>query len=274
MPLQDGLLIAVKDGVVEMTATLVEPHHDDPEDFGHALQERLAEHQYQAMTDDAIMGDDLALASCIVCRDPVPEPLKDPLVKSGFLPETTPGAGQSSSSLFGRLGSSKQRSRLEKWSVRYMRSADVDPQLAALETSISDALPPGELAEVADVGTQLVVAAAQAHFRLPLASRLESLQALERHLDRFRRSHRGRWVLHASAVRALAGFTAACIRAHAPHTRWSPDPEDDSPLWVKTARGVSVETDPEYRVVEFVRRGLRSSLTSYVQDVIRQSENR
>ena len=126
-----------------MTATLVEPHLDDPGDFGDALQRRLADHQYQAMTDDAIMGEDLALASCVVCRDPVPDILKDPLLSSGFTPEEQVRGGQIQRSLFGRLGGSKQRARLEKWSVRYARSGDLDDQLGAFESALVDEVPDG-----------------------------------------------------------------------------------------------------------------------------------
>ena len=176
MPLQDGLLIAVKDGVVELTANLVDPHHDEPTSFGEALHARLAEHQYEAMTDDAIMGEDLKLASCVVCRDPVPDPLKDTLISAGFRPEATPGGGQRQRSLFERIGGSKQRARLEKWSVRYQRSAEIDAHLGAFEASLVEAVPDGPVAEYADEGARSVIDAARTFFRLLLAPTFESLQ--------------------------------------------------------------------------------------------------
>ncbi len=272
MPLQDGLLIAVKDGVVELTANLVEPHGDDPASFTEALQQRLAEHQHQAMTDDTIMGDELALASCIVCRDPIPDALKDPLLGLGFAPEDTPPGGQQPRSLFGRLGSSKQRSRLEKWTLRYHRSDELDPRLAAFEAALVDEVPAGALPEVALEGAHRVIDGARTYLQLLLAPGLAGLEALERQLDQLRRAKSGRWILHARAVRGLAGFTVQSIAAEAPDTQWGPD-EDDSPLWVRAPHGITVATDPEYRTVEFIRRGLRASLSDYVRDVLRQSKN-
>lgn len=274
MPLQNGLLIAVKDGVVELTANLVEPHRDDPAAFGDALQQRLADHQYQAMTDDSIIGDDLALASCIVCRDPIPDPLKEPLVSTGFTPQETPGGGQAPRSMFGRLGSSKQRARLEKWIVRYARSAELDPTLAAFESALIEDLPAGALPDVCEVGAALVADAARTYFRLLVAPGLDGLHTLERHIDGLRRQRRVRWVLHPLAVRALAAFTTLCITAEAPDSEWSDNVDEDDPLWVRARGGHRVATDPEYRVVQFVRRGLRASLTDYVRDVVGQAENR
>ena len=274
MPLQDGLLIAVKDGVVELQANLVEPHRDEPSEFGQALQQRLAEHQYQAMTDDAIMGEDLALASCVVCRDPVPDILKEPLVSCGFSPEATPSGGRLPKSLFGRWGSAKQRSRLEKWSVRYARSAEVDDDLGAFEAALIEELPEGMMFETADERANLVIDAARTYFRILLAPRIESLQTLERHIDKLRRRRRMRWVLHPSAVKALAAYASLCILASAADTQWSEDPDDENPLWVQAQGGLRIETDPEYRIVEFVRRGLRSSLGDYAVEVIHQSRNR
>ena len=274
MPLQDGLLIAVKDGVVELTANLIEPHRDEPTVFSDALQQRLADHQYQAMTDDAIMSEDLGLASCIVCRDPVPDPLKEPLVSSGFIPEETPGGGQQPRSLFGRLSGTKQRARLEKWSVKYTRSAQVDPHLGGFEATLVEDVPEGPLSETADEAAAAVIDAARTYFRLLLAPRLDSLQSLEGFLDKLRRQQRARWVLHPSAVKGIAAYVALCLLAAAPSTQWSHDPDDDNPLWVTANGGRTIETDPEYRVVQFVRRGLRAPLTEYVAQVVRQSQNR
>ena len=274
MPLQDGLLIAVKDGVVELTATLVEPHRDEPVSFGSALADRLAEHQYQAMTDDSIVGEDLALASCIVCRDPVPDPLKEPLVSCGLAPQQVEAGGRAPRSMFGRLGGTKQRARLEKWSVAYARSRDLDPSLAAFEADLADALPDGDLIETAGAGVRLVVQACRAHFGLSTVPNIDGLDQLERRLDGLRRRSRARWILHPRAVRALAAFTAQCILSEAPQTCWSPDSDDDNPLWVRTGHGPPVATDPEYRVVQLVRRGLRASLSEYVADVVRQASVR
>ena len=273
MPLQDGLLIAVKDGVVELTANLVEPHRDDPGGFGEALQVRLAEHQYQAMTDDSIMGDDLALASCVVCRDPVPDGLKAPLRSCGFTPQETPGGTAPSRSFFGLIGGPKQRSKLEKWSVRYLRSVEIDPSLGAFEAAMIEGLPEGAMPEVIQDGTSLAINASKAYFRLGLSPRLESLMELEQYIDRLRRQRRSRWVMHPSAVRGLTAFTIAVTLTVAPETQWS-DEDDDNPLWVRAAGGRPIATDPEFRVVEFIRRGLRSALSDYVKDVVRQSENR
>ena len=274
MPLQDGLLIGVKNGVVELTANLVEPHRDEPSGFGEALHERLAEHQHQAMSDEAIMGEELGLASCIVCRDPVPDPLKASLASTGFSPEETPTTGPRPRSLFGRLGGTKQRARLEKWAIRYARCKDLHDTLAAFEATIVEQLEPGSLTETADEGADLVLRAGRFHLGLPLESNFESLQTLERHIDRIRRSRGARWVLHPLAVRAMAAYTAQCIASSAHFTSWSEDPDDDNPLWVQVQGGLRVATDPEYRVIEFVRRGLRAALSDYVVEVVRQSQRR
>ncbi|MEM7676955.1 MAG: hypothetical protein AAF449_13205 [Myxococcota bacterium] len=274
MPLQDELLIAVKDGVVEMTATLVEAHRDHPEDLVDAVQHRLADHQYQAMTDDAIMGDGLGLASCLLSRDPIPAPLQAALKTCGFMPTEMPGGGRAPRSFFARFSRAKTRSQLEKWQVVYTQSHDIDPALSAFESIMVDDLPPGSLIETSEHGAALVMAAARSHLGLAIRPDLNGLSQLETQIDRRRRRRPGRWVMRPSAVRALAQYVARCFIAEASHSAWSVPPDDDNPLWVQASGGWRIETDPEYRVVEFVRRGLRASLADYVKNVIGQSENR
>ncbi|MEO1335318.1 MAG: hypothetical protein AAFV29_06725, partial [Myxococcota bacterium] len=273
MPLQDELLIAVKDGVVEMTATLVEAHRDDPEDLIDALQHRLADHQYQAMTDDAIMGDGLGLASCLLSRDPIPAPLQAALATCGFTPTETPGGGRARQSFFTRFTRTKTRSQLEKWQVLYTQSDDIDPALSAFESMMVDDLPSGSLAETAEHGAALVMAGARSCLGLAIRPDLNGLSQLEMQLDRQRRRRPSRWIMRPPAVRALAQFVARCFATEAPGSRWSRPIDEDNPLWVQATGGFRIETDPEYRVVEFVRRGLRASLADYVKDVIGQSEN-
>lgn len=271
MPIEDGLLIGMKDGVVELTATLARPQQDGAEDFAAALGERLFEHQYQVMTDATILDpEDLRVASCLICRDPIPDPLRDGLLSLGFQPVESDGGGREERSLFARFGRSR-RSKLDKWRLVYSRARDISPKLSALEDCLVDEVPSGELPEVAEAASRVLIDAARTCLRLLLTPSSASLGELERALLAERGAGRGRLVLHPAMVRALAAFTGEALRRESREAHWSDDPDDDAPLHIVTEDGSDLGTDPEFRVVKFVARGRKEMLSTYVEDVLMQA---
>lgn len=271
MPLEEGLLIGMKEGVVELTANLVDPHRDHPDGFLEEVNGRLFEHQYQAMTDPTILDpDNLQLASCVVSRSPIPEPLRDGLISLGFGPVQTEGGGRDERSLFSRFSRSK-RSTLDKWRTPYTRAEDVSEALGAFEESLIEETPQGSFGEIAEEGAQAVVDAMRTVFRQLVSPGLESLGALERQILQERNRARGRLVLHSAAIRALTCFVGETMRSEAPATVWDDDEDADAPLVVTIPGGANVATDPEFRVVKFVVRGNKELLSTYVETVLAQA---
>ena len=85
---------------------------DHPEALLQRVNEVLFDHQYQAMTDPAILNPpDLPLASCLVSRDPLPDSFKDGLLSLGFTPVETEAGGRADRSLFSRF--QKARTKLD-----------------------------------------------------------------------------------------------------------------------------------------------------------------
>ncbi len=270
MPLEEGLLIAVKDGVVELTASLVDPHADSAQAFVAAVNERIFEHQYQAMTDPTILDpDNLALATCVVSRSPIPEPLKDGLISLGFTPVETEGGGREDRSMFARFSRNK-RSTLDKWKTGYVRPQDASATLGSFEECLIEDTPRGEYVDILAEGGQAVVDASRTCFRQLIAPGLESLGALERHILQERSQVRGRMVFHSAAVRALTSFVVQTLVTEAPDTSWSDAEDADGALLVRGPGGHDVATDPEFRVVKFVVRGSKALLSSYVETVLEQ----
>jgi hypothetical protein len=268
MPVEEGLLIAVKDGVVELTANVVEPERDQPEPFVQRINELLFDHQYQAMTDPAILNPpDLPLASCIVSRDPLPDALKDGLISLGFTPIESEGGGRAERSLFSRF-QKRSRSKLDKWRASYLRAGDASQRLGELEESLIEEVPEGSYAEISEDACRALSNAARTIFRLLVAPNLEGLQQLERTLLQERAQAKGRLVLHPAAVRGLTAFAGETARNLLPESRWD---EDEGPLLVDSGRGAPVATDPEFRAVKFVVRGNKELLSSYVESVVSQS---
>lgn len=257
MPLEDGLLIACKHDVVELTATLVTPHLDPPDAFGEAVAARLVEHRHLAMTDPAILeGDGLGLASVVVSRDPLTSELKDVLVALGFVPEDTETGGRARPSFFGRM-SRGRRSKLDRWRLDWVRAEQVSPEIGAFEDALVDLEDPFDSLESA---VEAVRMAARTALGVLAPPTLEGLGQLETALDLGRSA---RLVLHPSAVRALSAFVTQTILASEP--RAVLDPEANPPLVVPVGSGVPVGTDPEFRVIEHVRRGKKASLVQYVR---------
>jgi hypothetical protein len=268
VPVEEGLLIAVKDGVVELTANVVEPTRDPAESFLQRINEVVFDHQYQAMTDPAILNPpDIQLASCIVSRDPMPDAFKDGLLSMGFAPIETEAGGRSERSLFSRF-QKRARSKLDKWRTPYLRAGDASKRLGALEDLLIEEVPSGAFSEIAEDASRAVVNAARTIFRLLIAPGMEGLQGLERTILQERSQAKGRVVLHPAVVRGLTAFTGETARHLAPASAWD---DEDGPLLVDSGRGPPVATDPEFRVVKFVVRGNKELLSSYVESVVSQS---
>lgn len=263
------MLLACKDDVVELTAEVVDPQHDSAESFVAAVRERLADHQYEIMTDPTILDPDhLSVASCIVSRDPLPGAMHDGLISLGFEPAGAESGHGDESSLFSRF-QKKGRSKLDKWRAPYLRARDLSERLGELESSLIEDLPEGSLDEVHEEATAALTAAVRTYFRTLVAPGLEGIAAIEDLFLRARAQKKGRWVLHPAAVRALASLVGDAIIRAAPDSAWADD--DDAPLHIQSLGGVVVRSDPVVRVVSFVSQGRKALLSEYAGAVLRQS---
>jgi hypothetical protein len=265
MPIDSTLQLAMKDGALELSSAVTGAHRDAPESFGARAQEILFEHQLALMTDPTLLDPpELEAASVLVSREPLPPILGPVLTALGFEWAATDDGGRATGGLFRRLG--RGRSRLERWRTPYQRARAFSPRLAHLEASLIDDPRPGPLAATAAEGSRALVDAARTGLRVLLAPGLKSLGDLERLLLEERARASGRWVLHPALVRALAAFTGETVRAEA-DAEWLDDPDAEAPL-VVAAASAGILTDPEFRVVRFLTRGARASLTAYVEDLL------
>lgn len=271
VPFDDARLLAMNNGVVELTAAVSAPERDARASFGDEVRQLLLDHQYQIMTDPAILaGDNLKVATVIESRDPLPEPLHDALATLGFSPLAPETGGDPPAPLLSRF-QKRQRSRLDRWRTVYQRAADVSKRLALLEDHLIDEVPEGAWSEISARASHALIRGARTHLQLVLSPDRASLGRLEHALLEEWGGQRGHLVLHPAFVRSLAGFLAETFITEAPRTAWSPEPEDDGPLWVRFGHGLPIRTDPEFRVFLFVLRGPRASLDQYVNAVLAQS---
>lgn len=269
MPLDEGLLIAMKGEVVELTATVSEPGRDTPDEFGVSVRNRLREHQLQVMTDPTILDPpDVEVASTIESRDVLPDGLKDVLLGLGFTPQATEHGGRDQKSMFSRL-QRKQRTQLDRWRTVFLRAADLSERLGELEEAMLDDVPDGSLAETSAEASHALIDGARTFMRLLLTPSLDSLEELERTLLKEKSDPRGRWVMHPALVRCLAAFVAQTVLVEAPGSQLTED--EDAPLWIRTRRGQTVRSDPEFRVAQFVVDGRKAMLSEYVRSAFDQS---
>lgn len=274
MPLLEGLQLGMKEGTVELCATLHEPHRDEPQAFVQAVAARIFEHQYLAMTDPAILDpEDLKVASCVVSRDPLPDGLKNGLTSLGFAPDDVDAGGRESASMFSRLARGKQRAGLDKWRTPYLRAVEVSERLHALEESLIEEAPIGPYAEISDEGAAALASGFRTAFRGLIAPGLKGLSDFERAFASERGRVKGRLILHPAFVRSITCFVIATFFVEAQGTTFGDEDADEAPLLVPTRRGGLVQTDPELRVVRFVARGNKELLSSYVEGVVNQSED-
>lgn len=256
---------------MEMTATVADPHKDEAEPFAHAAAAKIYAHQYQAMTDNAILDPpNMAIASCLISRDPLSAPVKDALISLGYVPIDTEAGGTEERSMFSRF-QKPRRTRLEKWRTMFLRASDVSPRLAELEDILIEEVPEGPLADIAGEASTALINAARTSLKMLLAPNFECIGQLERLIVQERASKKGRFVFHPAVVRAIAGFVAETMIHAAPRSHWSDDPDDESPLSVEAPRGGVIRTDPEFRTVNFVIKGSKEMLSSYIEGVLRQS---
>lgn len=272
MSLEDGVLIACKEGVVELTATITDPSRDDPETLGVQISNRIFEHQYQVMTDPAILNPlNLRVATTVLSREPFSAPIKEVLVGLNFTPIDSESGAREERSLFSRLQRPRRVAKLEKWRTMYLRAEEVSSRLGELEETLVDEVPRGTIAAIMDEGSDALIRGTRTYLKTLLAPSFESLGQLERLLVQERASLRGRLVLHPAFVRAIACFLVRIVQQAAPSSTWSDDPEDASPFHVEAPGGGIVRSDPEFRVVSFVAKGSKALLTAYVESVLRQS---
>lgn len=266
MPLDDAQLLAVKNGVVELTVPIRSPEMDGPEAFGASVHALLLDHQFQVMTDPTILdSDELNAATCLESRDPLPAPLTEVLLSLGFEAISSEGGGRPEASLFSKF-KRRQRTKLDRWRLLYRRASALSQGLGVFESALVEQALEGDFAEVGSAAAELVRTAAREAFGIRIEPGMDGSIALERRILEARRSERGRWVLRAEAVRAVAAFMGESILVDAPGTRWVNTAEGEA-LWVVDGAGHTVRTDPEFRVVQFVTRGRKALLSAYLESV-------
>lgn len=272
MGLKEELILTCHPDSVELVAELDERGVEDVPAFVAALRERISEHQYQIMTDPTILyPEDLAVLTTLVSRDPIPPAAKDALLTLGFAPVAGDGPAERERSLFARFSRGKKRTQLDKWQCGYVRSKDLSPRLGAWESALFEEMPRTPLHQCHEDATRVFLDNARTSFRLLVAPGFAGLEELEAALMKERAGGKGRWVLHPAAVRALAAFVAACIQREASATRWTKDGAQGSALLIQAPGGAIVESDPELRVVRFVREGRSALLSDYARKVVEQS---
>ena len=271
LPLKPTHLIACKPGIVELAMEAENPDRDDPESFARAVHDRLWEQQLEVMTDPAILEPfSLEVASTVSCRDPFPTEISSQLERLGYLATQASAGGDRRSWLDKIKGKARSRSHLDQWRRPFARAADIDPALGAFEEQLYEYIPYGPLAETMTEAARALIEAAATTLEVRVEPDAAGLQTLEERL--ITALGRPRLpVLHPAAVRGLAGFTAAVIRASAHGTRWSDDPQDEAPLWVQAESGTVVRTDPRTRVAAFIAGPQTHLLSEYADQMIRQS---
>lgn len=272
MGLKRELILACHPSSVELVAEVDEAGIGDVPSFVSALRERLSEHQYQIMTDPTILyPEDLAVVSTLVSRDPIAPAAKDALLSLGFTPVGTEAPVEGERSLFSRFSRGKKRSQLDKWQSPYLRAKDLSERLGAWEAALFEEMPRTPLHLCHEEAARILADNVRTVFRVLIAPSFEGLEALESTILKERASSRGRWVLHPAAVRSLAAFVAAALQHEASQTRWSTEDTEPSTLLIRAPGGAFVESDPELRVIRFVREGRGALLSEYARKVVEQS---
>jgi hypothetical protein len=272
MGLKEELILACHPTLVELVAEVDERGVDDVARFLEAVRERIAEHQYQIMTDPTILyPEDLRVVTSLVSRDPLPGGVKDALLTLGFVPVGGDGGSETERSLFSRFQRGKKRTQLDKWQAPYLRAKDVSPKLGELEAALFEEMPREPLHLCHEQATRALVDNVRTAFRILLSPSFDGLSELESAIQKERASSKGRWVLHPSAVRAVAAFVGASLHHEASRTEWSKEGSGGSRLLIRASGGVFVESDPELRVIRFVREGREALLSDYARNVVEQS---
>ena len=270
MPLKDTHLIDFKTDQVELIAELIHTERDDPRFLQTEITKKIFEHQLELMTDHALLDPvELQAITSFVSRDPVGEPIGQVFEHLRFTQVSQTNKNQKQSGgWIGRFASKKnKRAQIAKWSLHYLRTADLDPQLHQLESYLEmslDGLNRDEQAHALRDGLSK-------HMKTRIGSfDVDGIQELEQTLIKARGKPEKPWILLPSMVTCITSFVAKSIQAHATNTRWD-ESEDDQPLYVQSGGGPIVRTDPALRVVRFINSGTKALLSEYAKHVIRQS---
>ena len=270
MPLEDGLVIECTSGTVELTVNLVSAHLDSKEELMSALAERVGEHQYQIMSDaDLLDVDSQTVASVIVSRTALPPEAKEALLSLGFESQASESGGRSTP--FWGIMSASKRGQLDRWRLQYQRAVDRSPTLGEFEDYLIENIPAGSLYETYEEAAQVTIQAARSTLRLPLDYSLESIRQLENRL--LEAAGVGSyWVLHPSAVKGIAALLSQTVRMVIPRAHIDPS-DEEGPLHIPSEHDLPIATDPEYRVIQMVKRGRRASITTYLHELLEDARN-
>ncbi len=266
MPFESDHQLVCRQNTVELTVNWTAPHLDSPDSLAEQVHQILFQHQMQFMLDSTLLDpDQLEAATAIICRSSVPEELKDPLLSLGFSPQATESGGREQGGLFQRF-SRNRRSGLDKWLFGFERAAQKSEALGAFEASLIEDLSEYTLCEdVLTYGSQALANAARTCFRTLLNPDLEGLRQLESLMLAQSGSSQHKWVLHPAAVLGLSCFVSQAMLDGVPGVVLGEDEEGELRLNIPYSDQI-VQSDPEYRVVQFVCKGRRASLSSYAQE--------
>ena len=271
MPLKDTHLIDFKHDRVELIAELLRTEDDDPSILQGEISQRIFDHQLELMTDPALLDQsELNAISSFISRDHVAPSVVQLLETMGLTAiEQEVSRRPQNSTWIGRfVGKKNNRAHLQKWSLQYLRAAELSPRLARLEYDLEQ----GDLgSDDQDMVDALQNACAKHMETRIFDADINGLVQLEQDLIHLRGNPGKPWILLASTVRCLTAFVAKAIGSQAIRTHWSEFDEEDQPLYVQSEHGPIVRTDPALRVVRFINSGTKALLSDYAKHVIRQS---
>ncbi|MEE2901535.1 MAG: hypothetical protein VYC39_04365 [Myxococcota bacterium] len=253
-----------------MTAELIRSHHQDPAEFQASLQNRLFEHQVELMTDPALLDSpQLYAISSIVSRCEIPKEIQSILTRLGLERVNQDNAVKPDAGFFGKmLQNSKKRVRLSKWSLRYLRSGDVNERLGRLEEELDQQPYPEKESEAAKILSAIVANV----FAKPIGKpNIENLEQLESIFESIFHQTTKTAIMRANSVRYLTSYLTETVKYHARLSQWEDEDNWEGRYFVQSNEEILIHFEPAAKVVEYLTSGTKDRLSTYAKSVIRQS---
>lgn len=262
MPFRNEVFIACRPGQIELVTEVIEPHGIPGEAFAPAVQNACLRHQWDLMTDPALLSPpDLKAYSVIQARDPFAPEQRQALAQLGY--DEQQSHSPDGPSLFARIRKRK-RTHLDRWRLPFLRADATNPWLAALETEALHVSTTDPASAAAHFVRQVATAG------LELSEDIAGLRAFERHVLQSAQPGAGRTIIHPALVREIVAFWLRVAEGYAAKIEATDD--DEAPILFH-GRAQTVATDPEFRVLQFVQRGHRALLSDYLEDLARQANH-
>ena len=270
MLLKDSHLIDFRGDHVELTAELIRSHHQDPAEFQASLENRLFEHQLELMTDPALLDSPKLYAiSSIVSRSEIPKEIQSILTTLGLEQTNQENAVKPDAGFFGKmLQNSKKRVRLSKWSLRYLRSCDVNERLAKLEDELDEQPYPEKENEAAEILSSIMANVFSKPIGYPKMENLEQIESIFESI--FHRTNKT-VIMRSKSVRYLTSYLTETLKNHAQLSQWEDEDNWEGRYFVQSNKEILIHFEPAAKVVEYLTSGTKDRLSTYAKSVIRQS---